>query len=743
MVAAAIVMVAGRNLPAQVETPAPASPAANAAEAAREELRNQEKILNDRAATPQQREQAAKRLLARASSDTNEILKKVLVDFGDDRERQLAVLRALASATNPDPTFIEPLTNLLADRGPLTESVAQALAVYKSSEEVRNTLTRFAQNRAMAVTPRSAVIRALGKLVDRRAAASLIDLLNQDENALIRDAAADALAEITGVAQNGRDLQRWNQWWTANRDKSEAQWSLDLLRRNAARVDDVEKRLNRLRDFATATVQKDYRNAPEADQVKILIAYLQNPSEDIRYAAVRLVYNEVAVSGSKMPTPVFETLRAMVGDSATDVRKQVALTLSAANDPGAVTALLAQLSQEQDPDVRAEIARALGPTHDTRAVDPLLERLSDPSFSVARAAADALKDLAPYLRLPDPKNAAMAMQVAARLMQRLQNTEGNMSTASLRQSIVEALGQLGDPSPASLRLFTQLVDSKESPKIRIAALRGLALIANPGSGNDVVNALRDPDPGVRLAAVQTLRTTATLAHAVNLRRLLTEAGETDEKVRSESWDVLSKLLEGGSEQELNLWAEFFKGEGQTELARRQRVLEILEAKLDAAGAEEKLAYNRQSEGETLLKLERPDDAAKKIRQALDYWNNKNAPQAITDLPTQQLLEALLRAKKYDDAIKFATDVIGQPNGTANIPQITLKIKKEVKRLMDARDMKGALDLIAQAKKIPLGPYLGQLNNLEEDVRRAITAGGSIWARRGKLEQAAAFAAPWA
>lgn len=733
MVAAAIVLAIGRWLPAQVE------PAANAAEAAQEEMAKQQAILNDRAATPQQREQAAKRLLARAGRETNEVLTKVLVDF-DDRERQLAVLRALASATNPDPVFIDPVMSLLADKGPLIETAAQALAVYKSSEPVRNKLTQFAWNRSMAVAPRSAVIKALGKLVDRRAAASLIDLLNQDENALIRDAAADALAEMTGVTQNARDVQRWNQWWAANREKPEAQWSNDLLRRNAARVAEVEKRLDRLREFAATTVQKDYKAAPDVEKVKILISYLQSDSEDIRLAAVRLVYNEVALFGGKMPAPILEALHAMVGDSATEVRKQVATTLGAANDPGAVTALLAQLSQEQDPDVRAEIARALGPTHDTRAVDPLLERLGDASFSVARAAADALKDLAPYLR--EPKNAAMAKQAAARLMQRLRNTEGNMSMAPLRQSVVEALGQLGDPS--SLTLFSKLLDRREAPKVRIAALRGLGLIANPASANEVVNALRDPEPGVRLAAVQALRSTATLAHAANLRRLLTEAGETDEKVRSEAWEVLSKLLENGSEQELNLWAEFFKGDGQTELSRRERVLEILEAKLEASSAEEKLALCRQNEGEMLLKLDKPDDAAKKLRQSLDYWNRNNAPQAITDFPTQQLMEALLRAKRYDEAVKFATEVIEQPNGSANIPQIAQKIKKEVKRLMDARDMKGALDLLAQAKKIPLGPQYGrQLENMAEDLRRAGSSGGSIWARRGRLEQAAAFAHPWA
>ena len=102
------------------------------------------------------------------------------------------------------------------------EAGAQALAAFKASDRARERLTQFAFNLSMQLPPRVAVIRAMGRLVDKRAAASLIDLLNNDDNATVRDAAADALAEMTGYSRFGHDVQRWNQWWNQNAARSDA-----------------------------------------------------------------------------------------------------------------------------------------------------------------------------------------------------------------------------------------------------------------------------------------------------------------------------------------------------------------------------------------------------------------------------------------------------------------------------------------------------------------------------------------
>jgi len=46
---------------------------------------------------------------------------------------------------------------------------------------------------------------------------------------------------MTGLRENGQDVQRWEQWWQANQNKPDDQWRVDLLRNRAARYDALQK----------------------------------------------------------------------------------------------------------------------------------------------------------------------------------------------------------------------------------------------------------------------------------------------------------------------------------------------------------------------------------------------------------------------------------------------------------------------------------------------------------------------
>jgi len=86
----------------------------------------------------------------------------------------------------------------------------------------------------------------------------------------------------------------------------------------------------RMRDEAGQQLATSYRAAAtDADKAKLLAASLQNDSEDIRLVAVQLIREESSQFRA-VPTPVFEQLRKMVGDSAAGVRREVAITLGTA-----------------------------------------------------------------------------------------------------------------------------------------------------------------------------------------------------------------------------------------------------------------------------------------------------------------------------------------------------------------------------------------------------------------------------
>jgi len=207
----------------------------------------------------------------------------------------LAAARALATPVAPgiapDERFIDPLSRLLGANADLTAAAAQALAVFKGNAIVRERLNQFALNLTQLTSSRVAVIRGMGRLVDKQTAANLVRLLDQD-NARIRDAAAEALAEMTGFAQLGRDVQSWRAWWRDNQNKSDADWASELLTRATGQKADLDRRMQLNREKLYDLLRTEYQR-PDADKPKILLENLRHDSEDVRLETVRIVLDEV------------------------------------------------------------------------------------------------------------------------------------------------------------------------------------------------------------------------------------------------------------------------------------------------------------------------------------------------------------------------------------------------------------------------------------------------------------------
>ncbi|MGE5611369.1 MAG: HEAT repeat domain-containing protein, partial [Bacillota bacterium] len=716
-----------------------------ASDAVQKDLQQQQQILTDRnapdtLAQQQLREEAARRLVSRASREADEILLRVLGDFGN-RPGQLAVAKALSGISRAfsgdqtlEDSYVKALANLLGDDREMTEKAATALATFKNSEQARAKLTGFVDNLIRNWNTRAAVIRAMGRLIDKRTAGFLVTILTREnENPLVRDAAARALEEMTGL-RFGNDAQLWSQWWETSKKSTDLEWATDLLYKYSVRAGEGWRRLDETREFATRLMRDEYqdRKTAEAERVKRLIGYLRSNVEDVRLAAVQIIYDDaLSYGGTRIASEVLETLRKMVGDSSTDVRMRVARTLTTANDPGAVDALLAQLSQEKDLGVQAAILAALGPSQDLRSVPELLSRLSDPNtpYSVASASAQALRDLAPTLR--DEENADLALKVAQQLRARLGSTTGVVSAAKLRENLVVAMSKLGHRS--SMPVFYELLNPRESIGVRIAAINGLGLIGDPGAANMIVNMLNDDQQGVRLAAAEALQRTASFANAEAIARHLSQTVERDPTVRETIWKVLSKLFQEASVSELFLWSERFKGDNEADLTRRIRLLTVLEEKLASSRDDRNLAMVRQTHGEVLLKLSRikseptiATEAAGQLREALDYWMSHNATEAEINMPRQQYMQALLQAGKDSEAATFAATLITANNKSA-LGDIWRNVNEEVTRRRRGRNLDGALALIEVVKKLPWGAiYEPQLKSLEDGIRKERGAGGQIW-----------------
>lgn len=701
-------------------------PAAGSGDVAQRDLLDQQAILTDRSATQEQKDEAARRLISRQSESAQVILMGVLEDAANPSGR-LAVARAVPHDPDPPQQFIQPLGRLLylSERG-MAESAARALARFQSEPSATGLLLRFLRDVRQPVASRVAAARAAGMLVDKQAAAALIEVLNNDSNQQVVRAAADALAEMSGLRDYGVDIQRWNQWWVQNRGRRQEDWANELAARKVREAGETRMRYDALRQQVAKMLEERYREARDEPQKnEILLRYLNSDLPEFRITGARIIFSDFI--GRNLPSGVRGRLWAMVGDSSREVRQEVARTLGAINDPGAADALLAQLPQEADTDVRAALAAALGPARDLRAVEPLSRLIADPQFSVAQAAADSLRQLAPTLR-EDPENAqntALARKVAAALRARFAATPRTAATDHLRESLAWAMAQFADAESLTV-FYGMLTPERESlPTIRRAAAAGLALLGNPAAGDALLSSLKnDPEVSVRLEAAAALEQTGSFAHVPELARRLDAAVEADPAVRARCWQVIVKLAPLGTDAELLQLADRFMGNTADEWSRRLEILGVLKKRLDGGEPhQDVLAGVNVNMAEMLMRLQKPAGAADQYRAALDYWKAQNAPAAVLDPLTQKLMDALLAAQQYRQAVDFFTESV---NGNAEYRGLLgAKLMTEADRLRQGQRRQDALELIEESRRIR--PLLGkvheeQLKVIEQELLATPTTG---------------------
>jgi len=705
---------------------------------AQRDLLDQQAILADRSSSQEQKDEAARRLISRQSESAQVILMGVLEDAANPAGR-LAVARAVAHDPNPPRQFIQPLGRMLylTERG-MAEAAAHALARFPSEPSATALLLRFLRDVRQPVASRIAAARAVGTLVDKQAAAALIEVLNSDSNQQVVRAAAEALGEMSGLRDYGVDIQRWNQWWIQNRARRQEDWANELAARKAREAGETRARYEALRQQVSKMLEERYREARDEQQKnEILLRYLTSELPEFRIVGVRIIFSDFI--GRNLPNGVRARLWAMVGDSSREVRQEVARTLGALNDPGAVDALLAQLPQEADTDVRAAIAAALGPSRDLRAVEPLTRLLDDPQFSVARSAADSLRQLAAALHQdpPSPAHMALARKVAAALRSRFAATPATAATERLRESLAWAMAQFPDSESLSV-FYAMLTPERESlPAVRRAAAAGLAMLGNPAVGDALLSSLKnDPDTGVRLEAASALEKVGSFAHVPELVRRLDESVEAEPAVRARCWQVIVKLAPLGTDRELLELADRFLRSNPEDWSRRLEILRVLKNRLDGAEQhQEVLAAVNVNMAEVLMRLEKPAGAAGQYRAALEYWKSQNAPAAVLDPLTQKLMDALLAAQQYREAVDFFADSVRSNAEYRGL--LGAKLMNEADRLRQRR-RQDALELIEESRRIR--PLLGkvhaeQLKVIEQELLAAPATGPAASLRTtGPLRQ---------
>jgi HEAT repeat protein len=703
-------------LPATAQT---AAPPESASDVARQEFDQLRQTLNDPHKSSREREEAARRLLERGADD---VLLDALRSGRADLEAPVA--RALAETKNPPPVFLDDLLRCFQPQisTDLAEAASLAAANYRDSAAARDKLRDFILSANVPETRRIPAIRALGTLNDKDTADFLMTVLRGADPRIspqLSDAAADALGDMTGLTEFGRDVGQWERWWRGQEGKSPEQF---LAERRAEREGSARQAIERLKLAAQSIdrmVEDHHRpiTDPKLRDADIL-GYLNDPSPEFRAAGARLV-NQDFNAGLPIAPAVVERLRELIGDSSPDVRRRVAGAIAAINDTGAAKSLLAQLQREKIEPVKAALMQALAPTKNVAAVPDLIHFLDDPAIQVSEAAAWALKELGPEIA----KNPDLARQVARALQGTIERTNNTRGADRLREYVTEAMIPLKDPSLVQT-LFT-LLDwraGNTTPNTRNSAIRALAAIDAPQNLKaDIAVRLsdslrRDTEKGVRLEAAKALGIVGGPAQAEALYRAMTPGTESDEAVREAAWKSLSSLFDQFDDATLGNWAERFRNSPDKQLTAYL----ALNNKLIPEGAPkaDSLAVVQQNIGALYLdpKIDKPDEAIPYLLGALNYWSGK--PGGVVNTIQDLCMRAYLRSKQYKAAIQFAADQI-QKNGQ-NTDAMGGAILEEVNRLNRANQLQPALELLEAAKTLPIkGFYVDRFQELDKDIRGRI------------------------
>jgi HEAT repeat protein len=186
-------------------------------------------------------------------------------------------------------------------------------------------------------------------------------------------------------------------------------------------------------------------------------------------------------------TPLAEQgLERLLSDSDRDVRRAAVAALGEIHDKKATQGLILALKDDWW-NIRMEAAEALGKIRDVDATEPLYAALEDSDSSVQLAAKNAILTLS---RQPKAPHDIFVKHAAA----------GNSPQAQYVSML--SLAVLKDPSvvPQLIQLAASTTDTRQ----RAETIRALGLEQDPAGLAVVRKAMTDPEPAVRLNAVESI-----------------------------------------------------------------------------------------------------------------------------------------------------------------------------------------------------------------------------------------------
>ncbi len=297
------------------------------------------------------------------------------------RETQQAIAQALVqSPRQPSNVFVLPLLGLLdSEDDILLADIAEALGRFQDSPWVASQLVLQAMDRKLDVQHRRGSILTLGFHRTRDAAEVLIGLLDKAEPLSIRQIAATALAQLTGIEAYGLHHDLWTQWWESHRDLNDTQWLSSLVSNFARRTTMLARHNEQILQRFVEAQRQLYLGTPQEDRTILLQKMLQDQQLTSRLLAVDLIVQRLIDQ-----QPIDETLRQGVrvalGDTSPLIRQKAAQLIRDLRDESGADAIASRMDREQDVAVLRAYLLAMADMPRARALRRAMRLLGNDQF---------------------------------------------------------------------------------------------------------------------------------------------------------------------------------------------------------------------------------------------------------------------------------------------------------------------------------------------------------------------------
>lgn len=466
--------------------------------------------------------EAARMLLGRTRPEARNILLRSLSDTSNP-QAQIAVAEAIAHDGGAGKPFIDPLIAMLLGEEPMVRSPAARALVSFRDFGVREKLLQIASDGRRLRDVRIATIEALQRVVTRPCIEVLIKLLG-DSDPAVRVAAARSLRRMTNIPDYGTSRALWQAWRAEQNELSGQRWLEEMIDRQARAKMTLETESADLRERLVKVMLEIYNASRKPRRPAILAGMLKDPVADVRLLGAMLV-DRMLSENEPVPPDLRQRIRRLLYDGDPRVRKAAALLEAGLADERTTRLLLGRLHVEPLPEVRVGLLRALGqllPTDET--YREVLDEIAGEDDRQAIAAAEALARMAQTRPLDEDRRKRAARALADRYRQ----AGGNGNGVALRESLLNALGVVGDGQARPI--FLEALQD-ESGVIRLSAVGGLATIGATDAVKAIAPLMTDEDRGVRQAAASAVARLGGMDYVMTLVARSSEAVEPDPAVR--------------------------------------------------------------------------------------------------------------------------------------------------------------------------------------------------------------------